>query len=351
MIAILPSYRSPETLFISDKLPCHHLSIKSHPIQSLLNRINRTGWIENVYVREKNLKQLNRYKGKNGAYKNDFDENQFLKWVQCLEENTAICDMECEGVGMGVFVRPGKTIPKGTFIASSGVIQFNPTKEELETKVHCSALQDLNSPDKAIMGFIDPGIYGGMLDLINHAPDEEKLVNFKFKNPSVKAIVSTSNLRSRIKFYNGYSIMGLEATKDINGGEKGTQLLWDYASPYEYVSNNIFSLNNQSILLFDNRRDHNGEVIDASQYDLKNITLFIDNDGLHLKKWMTRTRWELMEMSPQSNVMVTTDDPFILKHLITIQASISYGFLQSYLNENTTAERIIIKLVGLDDNE
>jgi len=349
LISLLPYNTPPETLLMSDKLPCHGAKIKSQPTKYILNMLGRQAWSESLYVRKNDLNKLYKYKNPNGNYKNDFDENQFLVWVKCLEENTAICDMENNLLGKGVFVPPGKKLPKGTFIISSGIIKLNPTKEELETKVHCSAFQDLNSPDKKIIGLIDPNETGGILDLINHAPDEEEIVNFVFNKRSIKMNVATSNLRSKIKFYKGYSIMGLEVVLDIEGDEKGKQLLWSYASPDEYLSHDFFKSVYQALLLFDNRNEHNGETIDVINYNLKEINIFIDMGKLMLQKIATLTRWELMERSPNSNLIISTQDSWLSIRLVAIQASITYGFLQSYLKKNIKADRVIIKIPSFNE--
>ena len=342
LISLLPDTVSPKTRLISDRLPCHDLEIKNQPMAYVLHQLKRRVWSENLYVKKNDLNKINRYKNTDGAYKNDFDAQQFSTWVKDIAENTVICDMENPLLGRGVFVPPEKKLPKGTFIASTGVIKLNPTQDELETKVHCSALQDLNSHNKKIMGLIDPDDTGGILDLINHAPDEEELVNFKFETPSIKMRVATSNLRSKIKFYNGYSIMGLEVLKDIDGGEKGTQLLWSYASPDEYLSQDIFKSNSQSILLFDNRCDHTGETLDVNDYHLKKISVFIDTGELTLQKIATLTRWEIMESLADSSLPLTTDELCLSARLVAIQASISYGMIQSYLKGNAQVERVIV---------
>ena len=142
--------------------------------------------MEGLYVTKNDLGKINRYKSPDGSYKNDFDTKQFCRWVKTIENNTAICDMQNKSIGKGVFVPYGKKLPKGTFIPSSGIIKLDPTEHELATKVHCSALQDLNTDAKKIYGFIDPSQTGGILDLVNHAPDKNELANFDFQNPTIK---------------------------------------------------------------------------------------------------------------------------------------------------------------------
>jgi len=349
LISLLPYDLPPETLLIGDRLPCHGAKITNQPTKYILNMLRRQAWSESLYVRKNDLENIPRYKNPDGRYKNDFDENEYLIWVNCLKENLAICDMENNLLGKGVFVPPGKRLPKGTFIVSSAIIKLNPTKKELETKVHCSALQDLNYPEKNIIGLIDPGEIGGILDLINHAPDKEEIVNFTFKSQSVKMDVATSNLRCKIKFYKGYSIMGLEVVLDIDGGESGMQLLWSYASPDEYLSHDFFKSVNQSILLFYNQNDHNGETINVINSHLREINIFVDMGELTLKKLATMTRWELMERSPKANLILSTQDSWLSIQLVAIQASITYGFLQSYLKENPQADRVIIKMPFFKD--
>jgi hypothetical protein len=193
-----------------------------------------------------------------------------------------------KSLGKGVFVPYGKKLPQGTFIPSSGIIKLDPSEEELATKVHCSALQDLKTPKKTIYGIIDPAQIGGILDLINHAPDKNELMNFNFRNPSIKKRVSTSNLHSTIKFYNGYAIMGLEALEDIDGGELGQQLLWSYARTCEYLNQNNSKLEHSALYLFDNV--YQGKIIDPHHYSLRTIDIFIDKGKLMVQKIASLTR-------------------------------------------------------------
>lgn len=341
---LLPCCPPPEKLLFSDTLPCQKANFKHQSTQAILDMLQRQAWHENVYVQKNDLNKLSRYKHSNGDYRNDFDEQQFMHWVKLIKENTAICDLMNPLLGKGVFVPPGKRLPKGTFIISSGIIKFNPTQEELETKVHCSALEDFNSPDKKIIGLIDPNLIGGILDLINHAPDKTELDNFTFDPPAIKTTVAVSNLLGKIKFYQGYSIMGVEVCEDIEGGDKGVQLLWSYASPDEYLTHDFFKTVSQSILLFDNQCEHTGKTINSTHYALKKITIFIDTGDLIPEKIATLTRWEIMNSPPNMKITIPTIDCSLTKELVAVQASISYGFLQSYLKQNTNAHRIIIAM-------
>jgi hypothetical protein len=251
--------------------------------------------------------------------------------------------MENKNMGKGVFVPPGKKLPRGVFIPSSGIIKLDPTIEELETKIHCSALQNLNSPEKIIVGFIDPEEIGGILNFINHAPDKEELINFIFKKDYIKENVATSNLTSTIKFYDGYAIMGLEALEDINGEDQGTQLLWSYARSCEYLINDQFRSNTKKIILFDNRNKHNGEMIDTDEYALRVITIFIDAGELMLRKVASLTRWELMESSPEAGLVISSEDPYSITQAKTVQSLIPHKFLQTYLKQNPMVDRVIIQ--------
>lgn len=344
LIALLPSYITPTTILISDKLPCHQAKIEHLPTEYLLGMLQRQFWVEGLYVRKKDLNKIKRYKDLERNYKNDFDERQFLKWVKAIEENTAICEMEHENVGKGIFVPPGKILPKDTFIISSGIIKLDPTVEELETKNHCSALQNLNSRTREIYGFIDPAKKGGILDLINHAPDREELANFNFKRSSVKERVATANLKSVIKFYNGYAIMGIEALEDIDGGEYGKQLLWSYAQSCEYLAPEQFLVNNKTLLLFDQREERNGEIIDPSHYALREITIFLDTGNPILLKAASLMRWELMEVLPAAELIISAEDSYSSNQSAAIETAITYGFLQAYLKRNSLVERVIIKV-------
>lgn len=294
-----------------------------------------------MHVNKNDLNRVKRYHNSEGSYKTDFDEKQFLRWVNTIEKNTAICDMENKHLGKGVFVPSGKKLPKGTFIPSSGIIKLEPTEEELATKVHCSALQDLNTNTRKIYGLIDPAQLGGILDLINHAPDKNELMNFNFRNPSIKKRVSTSNLHSTIKFYNGYAIMGLEALEDIDGGEQGQQLLWSYARSDEYLKKNTSKLNQPSLYLFDNRNGYQGKIIDSRDYSLRIINIFLDKGELMVQKIATLTRWEIMEDCSDSGFLIlmypNAENPDETK-----QFFIKKSFLQSYLQKNPVAYRIIL---------
>lgn len=349
LVSLLPYYRAPTKLLFGNGLPCHGAKIKNKPIEYILKEIKRQVWVEGLYVRKRDLNKITRYKNSDGNYKNDFDKKQFLEWITTIKNNTALCEMEHKNLGKGVFVLPGKMLPRNTFIPSSGIIKLEPTIEEFETKNNCSALQDLNSPEKKIVGLIDPEKKGGILNFINHAPDKDEITNFIFKESSVEENVATSNLRSVIKFYHGYAIMGLEAIDDIHGGEYGTQLLWSYARSCEYIENDLTKSSNKSIFLFDNRDKHNGEIIDVNKYALREITIFIDTGELILQKIALLTRWELMESSPESSLMITTEDPYSITQSKPIQSPILYKFLQSQLQKNPLADRIIIQALILKE--
>lgn len=343
LVALLPCYRSPTDLLYSNGLPCHGAKIENKPIEAILKEIKRQVWIEGLYVRKKDLSKIIRYKYPDGNYKNDFNEKQFVEWITNIENNTALCEMENKSVGIGIFVPPEKLLPCGTFIPSSGIIKLEPTIEEIETKNNCTALQNLNSPEKKIMGIIDPEKRGGIFNFINHAPDKNEITNFEIKEFSIKENIGISNLRSIIKFYHGYAIIGLEVFDDIYGGEYGTQLLWSYARSCEYTGNGSSKLSRKSILLFDNREKHNGEIIDASKYALKEITIFIDAGEMILQKIASMTRWELMESSPDWSLMITTEDPYSITQPKPVQSPILFKFLQAQLLKNPLADRIIIQ--------
>lgn len=342
LVSLLPSYFTPTNLLYGSGLPCHGAQIETIPIEFILRQIKRQAWVESLYARKTDLNKIIRYKNADESYKNDFTEDQFVQWIKNIRNNTALCDMENASLGKGVFVPPRKILPSGTFIPSSGIIKLNPTTEELETKIHCSALQNLNSPEKKIIGLIDPEHRGGILNFINHAPDKEEISNFIFRDSSIQKNVATSNLRSIIKFYHGYAIMGLEVLADIHGGEHGTQLLWSYARSCEYIGNPS-KLSNKLMVLFDNREKHNGEVIDPRKYALKEITIYIDAGEIILRKISSLTRWELMESSPDSNLMITTEDPYSMTQSEPVQSPILFKFLQTQLQKNPLADRIILQ--------
>jgi hypothetical protein len=342
LVSLLPSYTEAKTLLASDALPCHAANIKSTPLNTILKELRREAWSEGLYARKIDLQKIKRYQNPDLSYKNDFDDTEFLTWVHAIEENTAICSIENKYISKGVFVPPGKTLAKGTFLPSSGIIKLDPTKEELETKTHCSALQNLDSRKREIVGFIDPDKIGGILDLINHAPEEDEMVNFKFRTQLINKKVATANLKSIIKFYNGYAIMGLEVIQDIHGGNYGTQLLWSYAHACEYFDEE--SIPCKTLLLFDNRDEHNGEIIPANNYSLKEINIFVDAGKLILRKVATLSRWELMDTSPESRLVISPEDPYSSTQSDAVQSPISYGYLQTYLKNNPVADRIIIKV-------
>lgn len=348
LISILPLSITPTSLWCSDKLPCHAAKINNTPIKDILDALNREEWVEGLFAYPEDLTQIKRYKEVDGQYKNDFDEKQFLQWIKTIQENTAICGMENKKVGKGVFVQPGKILPKFTFIPSSGIIKLNLTKQEFETKNHCSALQDLCSPERKIYGLIDPEKRGGILDLINHAPDEDEITHFTFKNSAIKKNVAIANLKSKIKFYNGYAIMGVEVIQDIEGGQYGKQLLWSYAKPDEYLSHHLAEFNQSMLVLFDNRDEHNGDIININHYSLREITIFLDTGDMMLRKVACLTRWELMESAPESGLIISIDDPYSSTQSESIQSSIVYGLLQTYLKQNPDANRVIIKMPTVD---
>lgn len=171
--SILPLYTAPKTIRVCNKLLCHQAKIEEVPIEHILKELKREKWIEGLYAQKNDLSKIKRYKYPNGSYKNDFNVAQYLTWIKNIEDNTVICDMENKNVGKGIFISPGKILPKSTFIFSSGIIKLDPSKKELETKNHCSALQDLTTQERKIYGLIDPEKIGGVLDLINHAPANE----------------------------------------------------------------------------------------------------------------------------------------------------------------------------------
>jgi hypothetical protein len=344
LISLLPLVAQPKTLLACETLPCHQAKIENRPIDQLLKQLQRKSWIEGLFVNKPDLGKLICYQNTDGSFKHDFTATQFLAWAKSIAENTAICDMENRTLGKGVFVPAGKTLPAGTFIISSGIIHLNPSKADLETKVHCSALQDYNSPERKIYGIIDPEVRGGILDLINHAPNKDELANFTFKKQSVMKNVATANLRSKIKYYHGYAIMGVEVISDIEGGEFGTQLLWSYALPDEYVTHDEIARPAKTLLLFDNRPDHNGEIINPDLYQLKDISIFFDTGELIFHKVATMTRWELMESAAETGLVITTEDPYSSMQSEAIQSPIPHGFLQDYLKKNPEAERMIIKV-------
>src|SRR6185437_3520477 len=118
--------------------------------------------------------------------------------------------------------------------------------------------------------------------------------------------------------------------------------LWSYARSCEYIGNDPTKLSDKSILLFDNRDKHNGETIDINKYALREITIFIDTGELILQKIASLTRWEIMERSPDSSLTITTEDPYSLTQSKPVQSPILYKFLQSQLQKNPLAGRIII---------
>lgn len=138
--------------------------------------------------------------------------------------------------------------------------------------------------------------------------------------------------------------MGVEASQDIHGGKFGKQLLWPYAQLDEYLSSDESEINYTQLLLFDQRDEHNGEIIDATSYYLKKIDIFFDTGEMMLLKAASITRWELMERNPESELVVSLEDPYSSSHSNTLQSSIPYAMLQTYLKKNPHAKRMIIKV-------
>lgn len=343
LIALLPEVASPQSLYISDKLPCHTKIISQQPIANILKQFKRQQWSECLYARQQDVPHILRYQNTDGSWKQDFDENTFRHWIAETESNVAICHMEHPALGKGVFVMPGKVLRRGTFIISSGIIQLYPSREDLATKVHCSALQNLHSMDKTIYGLINPAVRGGFLDFVNHAPNPDELDHFVFQTPTLRKNVATANLRSRIRFFQGYAVMGVEATEDISGGEFGRQLLWSYALPDEYLAPDDF-LPTKKLFLFDARPEHAGEVIDPTRYFLKTIQIYFDTGDMLFHPVSEKTRWEILESHPDERLCIATEDPYSTIQGEKVVSPISYGFLQEYLRQNPGADRIILQV-------
>lgn len=337
-VNLLPKYIPASTLFVGATLP-QHSPVERMPVSVLLNAISRQEWVEGLFARQEDLDQIQRYRNAEGELKHDLDEQQFINWIRTIEDNTAICDMENPRLGKGVFVPPGKLLAKNTFIPATGMIKLDPTPEEYASAMHCSALIDLNSKDKKIIGLIDPANWGGVLDLVNHAPNFSELINFDFKTAALKDTVAIANLRSKIKFYQGYAIAGVEVVEDISGGHYGKQLLWSYAQPDEYI------IQNKNLLLFDNRCEHSGELIKETDYRLRMIDVYIDGGEMILQKIASLSRWELMKRSPNSGLVIASEDPFSSVQDKAIPSLIPHRYLQSYLLKHPDADRVIINLV------
>lgn len=344
LISLLPSYAAPATILVCQKVAGHANVIERQPIDYMLNQLQRKTWIEGLFTTKKDFDQIKRYQNRDGSYKSDFDEKQFLTWVKTIESSMAIAEMENKALGKGVFVLPKAIIPKGTFIPSSGIIKLHLTREDFETKNHCSVLQDVSSPGREIYGLIDPGETGGLLDLINHGPEEDEIDNFKFKPVSVKGNVALANLKGTIKFYNGYAIMGVEAFQDIDGGEYGKQLLWSYAQPDEYLLPPRDGVVHPTLYLFDNRSHDHGEIIDLRHYQFKKVSIFLDTGEAVLRKVALLTRWELMQAAPESDLVITLEDPYSSIQSDAITSSIPHAILQSYLKQNPAADRVIMSV-------
>lgn len=340
LIALLPVSDDVTRLWLADGLPSLGFNMEQQPVKRLLKALKRRRWVENLYVAKTDLAQIKRYKNNLGEFKNDFDESTWRQWLKDITDNIAICTMANKIVGKGVFVRPGQLLPKGTFIPASGIIKLNPTTEDFATKNHCSALQDLSSQDHNIYGLIDPEQQGGLLDLMNHAPLLEELTYFKFKSVSLQNQVATANLQCRIKFYQGYAIMGVEVIEDIRGGICGTQLLWSYAQPDEYL---LYQPMTQ-LLFFDKRQDHVGKTLAPYIYQWAYVTLWVDMGRAILHKVATMTRWQLMTLPADGSLSFSHTDPALTAPLEALQSVIFFDYLKTYLRNNPLADRIIFSL-------
>jgi len=110
---------------------------------------------------------------------------------------------------------------------------------------------------------------------------------------------------------------------------------------------NIFRINFNQIkffILFDNRCEHNGETVDSNNYTLRKVNIFIDNGELTIRKVACLSRWELMESSPESRLIISTEDHGSSSQSETIKSPILHGYLQTYLKKNPIADRIILKV-------
>src|SRR6185312_10159598 len=123
----------------------------------------------------------------------------------------------------------------------------------------------------------------------------------------------------------------VEAFQDIDGGKYGKQLLWSYAQPDEYLALRQDGLNNRNLYLFDNRSNHNGEIIDVDNYNLRKINIFLDTGEIALIKVASLTRWELMKSDPESDLIFLLEDPYSSIQSDAILSSIPHVFLQTYL--------------------
>ena len=137
--------------------------------------------------------------------------------------------------------------------------------------------------------------------------------------------------------------MGLEAYEDIEGGEQGQQLLWSYARSCEYLEQNTSKLVKPTLFLFDNRNGHRGTIIDPRYYTLSIINIFIDNGENRIQKIASLTRWEIIEDSADSGFLILMD-PNATNPDETRQILIEKNFLQTYLQKNPIADRIILEV-------
>jgi hypothetical protein len=98
------------------------------------------------------------------------------------------------------------------------------------------------------------------------------------------------------------------------------------------------------LALFDNRNNHNGELIDPNEYNFKLIDIFVDTGDLIPQQIASLTRWELMESSPDTALHFTIQDPYSFHQSKNLRSLIPYKYIQAYLRKNPIASRVILEL-------
>ncbi len=192
----------------------------------------------------------------------DFTYEQHCNWAKEVSENTVICQINST-CGVGVYVPVGRSLRTGTFIPSTGVLDFS--LQDITENYHATIFY--NPASEIIIGCINPKSSGAILSLINHAFNKDQLKNIQFFSSSVAQKAALPNLKFCQKYWNGIAINGYEVIKNIAGGQ---QLLCSYANVTEYFSDLKNLQPNKPFFVFNKKT---GDILDTKNYEFKVINI------------------------------------------------------------------------------